>query len=83
VQVGVVVLECSSCGFQVGVFKFVRSFIHAPINDTVYVQMPRGFSETGEGLKLRKSLYGPKQSPRNFFVHLKSISRVLEPKSRH
>ncbi len=33
--------------------------------------MPRGFSEHGKVLKLKCSLYGLKQSPRNFFQHLK------------
>jgi hypothetical protein len=34
--------------------------------------MPRGFGEDGKVLKLKKSLYGLKQSPRNFFLHLKA-----------
>jgi hypothetical protein len=38
----------------------------------VYIQMPRGFGEDGKVLKLKKSLYGLKQSPRNFFLHLKA-----------
>jgi hypothetical protein len=50
---------------------YTAAFIHAPINDVVYVAMPRGFSEVGKVLKLKKSLYGLKQSPRNFFLHLK------------
>ena len=33
--------------------------------------MPRGFQTPGHVLKLKKSLYGLKQSPRNFFLHLK------------
>jgi len=33
--------------------------------------MPRGFSEPSKVLKLKHSLYGLKQSPRNFFQHLK------------
>jgi hypothetical protein len=37
----------------------------------VYIEMPRGFNKTGHVLKLKKSLYGLKQSPRNFFLHLK------------
>jgi hypothetical protein len=37
----------------------------------VYIEMPRGFNEQGKVLKLKKSLYGLKQSPRNFFLHLK------------
>jgi hypothetical protein len=50
---------------------YTAAFIHAPIHDIVYVEMPRGFSEPGKVLKLKKSLYGLKQSPRNFFLHLK------------
>ncbi len=33
--------------------------------------MPKGFSQDGMVLKLKKSLYGLKQSPRNFYLHLK------------
>ncbi|KAG7370589.1 reverse transcriptase RNA-dependent DNA polymerase [Nitzschia inconspicua] len=51
---------------------YTAAFIHAPIHDVVYVRMPRGFAEEGKVLKLRRSLYGLKQSPRNFFLHLKS-----------
>ena len=38
----------------------------------MYLEMPRGFAEAGKVLKLRRSLYGLKQSPCNFFQHLKS-----------
>jgi hypothetical protein len=38
----------------------------------VYVEMPRGFAEPGKVIRFRKSLYGLKQKPRNFFLHLKS-----------
>jgi len=34
--------------------------------------MPRGFSQPGKVLKLKQSLYGLRQSPRNFFQFLKS-----------
>ena len=54
---------------------YTAAFIHAPIDEDVYVDMPRGFTEPGKVLKLRKSLYGLKQSPRNFF---KFISQKLE-----
>jgi hypothetical protein len=37
----------------------------------VYLEMPRGFQTPGHVLRLKKSLYGQKQSPRNFFIHLK------------
>ena len=46
---------------------YTAAFIHAPIHEDVFVEMPRGFTEPGKVLKLKKSLYGLKQSPRNFF----------------
>jgi len=66
---------------------YTAAFVHAPIDrdpnydsltpeqqrrQGVYVEMPRGFSQSGKVLRLKKSLYGLKQSPRNFFQHLKS-----------
>jgi hypothetical protein len=38
----------------------------------VYIEMPRGFSQPGKVLKLKRSLYGLRQNPRNFFQHLKA-----------
>jgi hypothetical protein len=51
---------------------YTAAFVHAPIDENVYVEMPRGFAEHGQVLKLKRSLYGLKQSPRNFFLFLKS-----------
>jgi hypothetical protein len=50
---------------------YTAAFVHAPMEEDVYIDMPRGFSKPGKCLKLKKSLYGLKQSPRNFFQHLK------------
>jgi hypothetical protein len=50
---------------------YTAAFIHAPIDEDMYVDMPREFSESGKILKLKKSLYGLKQSLRNFFQFLK------------
>jgi hypothetical protein len=38
----------------------------------VNIQMPHGFGEDGKVLKLKKSLYGLKQLPMHFFLHLKA-----------
>jgi hypothetical protein len=46
------------------------AFVQAPIEEDLYVDPPRGFPEPGKVLKLKKSLYGLKQSPNNFFQHL-------------
>lgn len=47
------------------------AFLNAPVSETIYVEQPEGFVEygpKGEPLvcKLNKSLYGLKQSPRNW-----------------
>jgi histone deacetylase 1/2 len=67
---------------------YTAAFLHAPIDKDpnwanltpaekqrsgVYVDMPRGFRQAGKVLKLKRSLYGLKQSPRNFFLYLKEV----------
>lgn len=52
---------------------YTAAFVHAPIGDLdVYVETPQGFNQPGKVYKLKKSLYGLKQSPRNFYQHLRS-----------
>jgi hypothetical protein len=51
---------------------YTLAFVHAPIEEDVYVEMPRGFRKPGYVYKLKRSLYGLRQSPKNFFEHLKS-----------
>jgi hypothetical protein len=65
---------------------YTAAFVHADIDrdpewDTmteaereksgVFMNMPKGFQRPGCVLKLKKSIYGLKQSPRNFYLHLK------------
>lgn len=65
---------------------YTAAFVHAPINtdpeflklseeeqrrQSVYVECPRGYPSPGKVLKLKKSLYGLRQAPRNWFQHLK------------
>jgi len=44
------------------------AYLHAPIDYEIYIDQPEGYEERGEGLvcKLEKSLYGLKQSGRNW-----------------
>lgn len=51
---------------------YVAAFIQSDIDTEVFVEMPRGFSTPGKVLRLKKSLYGLKQSPRNHFNNLSS-----------
>jgi hypothetical protein len=55
----------------------VAAFVQADIDITVFVEMPKGFAQPGKVLKLRKSLYGLKQSPRNHFNNLSSKLEAL------
>ena len=49
---------------------YTSAFLHAGIDQEVFIEMPRGYKDPGKVLKLTKSLYGLKQSPRNFFLHM-------------
>mmetsp|Transcript_27707 Transcript_27707/g.81413 ORF Transcript_27707/g.81413 Transcript_27707/m.81413 type:complete len:191 (+) Transcript_27707:901-1473(+) len=51
---------------------YTAAFVHAPLGEDehVYVEMPRGFAQDGYCLKLRRYLYGLRQSPKNFFDFL-------------
>ena len=48
------------------------AFLHADLEEgeEVYVKMPRGFQKRGKVLKLRKTLYGLRQSPRAFWKYM-------------
>ena len=56
---------------------YTAAFVEAPIDTDVYIEMPRMFSFEGKVWKLRKSIYGLKQSPRNYFLHLKQKLETL------
>lgn len=47
------------------------AFLHAPLEEEVFVEMPRGYRQPGKVLRLNRCLYGLKQSPKNFFEYLK------------
>ena len=61
---------------------YVSAFCQAPIEEDVYISIPRGWEtlnemgltekfKPGHVLKLNRSMYGLRQSPRNFFMFLK------------
>ena len=45
------------------------TFLHADLgpDENIYVNMPLGFRQKGKVLKLNKTLYGLRQSPRMFW----------------
>ena len=48
------------------------AFVHASLeeDERVHVRMPLGFRQQGKVLKLKKTLYGLRQSPRSFWKYL-------------
>jgi hypothetical protein len=52
---------------------YMAAFIQAMLDEgkQVYVEMPRGFKEAGKVLNLHWALYGLRESPRMFLIHLK------------
>ena len=48
------------------------AFLHADLeeNEEVFVRMPRGFERPGKVLRLKKTLYGLRQSPRAFWKYM-------------
>ena len=51
--------------------NYTTAFVQAPIDTDVYVKMPRLFSTPGKVWKLKKCIYGFKQSPHNYFLHVR------------
>src|ERR1044072_582813 len=50
------------------------AFLHGNLEEQIYMKQPEGFEETGQGLvcKLKRSLYGLKQSPRQWYKRFDS-----------
>lgn len=54
-----------------------QAFTQAGLKETVYMEMPAGFEQPGMVCRLKKSLYGLKQSPRNWY---QLISKFIKKK---
>ncbi|KAK3005787.1 hypothetical protein RJ639_017277 [Escallonia herrerae] len=54
-----------------------NAFLHGDLHEEVYIRPPPGFSPSSSNkvLRLRKSLYGLRQSPRNWFAKLSTALR--------
>ena len=50
------------------------AFLYRPIDQELYVIIPKGYKEVGKVCRLKKALYGLKQSPRIWY---KTLLRFL------
>jgi hypothetical protein len=59
-------------GYKLSCWDICEAFLLAPLapEDYVYMEMPPGRKEQGKVLELRRSIYGLRQSPKNFNRHL-------------
>ncbi|KAL7489424.1 hypothetical protein ACHAW6_015024 [Cyclotella cf. meneghiniana] len=58
------------------------AFLHGElgVNKKVYVEMPLGFRKSGKVLKLKKTSYGLRQSPRSFWKYLTKAMEAVNMK---
>ena len=57
-----------------------NAFVSASLGpeEEIYLEMPRGYEKEDTVLKLKKSLYGLRQSPKMFFEHLSASLQELD-----
>jgi hypothetical protein len=61
--VQILLILWSILGLATTQVDYTAAFVHADVGEYVYIKMPKSFGKPGIVLKLRKSLYGLKQSP--------------------
>ena len=50
---------------------YTSAFCQAPLDQTVFVELPGGFEAPNKALLLKQSVYGLRQSPLSFYKHLR------------
>ena len=50
---------------------YTNAFCQAPLDQTIFVELPGGFEAPNKVLLLKQSVYGLRQSPLNFYKHLR------------
>ena len=58
-------------------YDAINAFVNAPLKDTVYMRKPPGYKGPSKVLRLRKALYGLRQSPLLWQKELTSTLRAL------
>ena len=54
-------------GLETQQVDYTNAFYQVPLEQTVFVELPRGFEVPNMALLLQQSVYGLRQSPLNFY----------------
>ena len=54
-----------------------NAYLHAPIQDIVFIIIPDGFPRAGEVARLNKAAYGTKQGARRFYDHTANVLKEI------
>ena len=68
-------------GWHVHQMDVITAFLNGDLNEEIYMQQPDGYKKTGDEelvCRLRKSLYGLKQSPRCWNTKFKSFMEEMD-----
>jgi hypothetical protein len=65
-------------------FDFVAAYLNSDIDEEIWIKPPEGMKlGPGEGLRLKKALYGTRQAARCWWLHLKNILLDLGYSASH
>jgi len=68
-------------GARIELVDFITAFLNGDIEEDVYVKLPKSYDASQRVYKLAKSLYGLRQSPRNWYLKLTKALHALGFKS--
>ena len=72
--VRLLIIVAALLGLSTKQVDYTLAFVQAKLDPTdlpIFIEMPRMFEKPAHVLRLKRSLYGLRQTPLNFFLHLK------------
>ncbi len=63
--------------YDITQLDLTNAYLHAPIQDVVYIIIPEGFPNADDVARLRKAAYGTKQGARRFYDHTANIFKQI------
>ena len=68
----------TNCGWSMLQYDVKSTFLHGNLDEEIYMEVPPGFeSESNKVCKLKKRLYGIKQSPRVWFSRFSKVMKAM------